>query len=270
MGNDLTMLILSCNSFSDLWDGHIKLLEKNWPDRGFETFIVTDSMTEKTYPGIGIISAGEGVEWTDRLLFALSRVVSDYVFITLDDYFLIRRVSNQSITDLVEMMKKEKLDYVRLFPRPKKATREQLADYKRIKRIDITSHYSVNLYSGIWRKDFLESVIGEPQNAWQFEVVLHKRAEEYGAKCAVSLRDEFHILDVVRKGKLLHKSAGYFKRHPGIYEGNREVNTWKYEIKLTIQQQAARHLPKRIRAKVKSIMKKRGYRFYSDAIEQEA
>ena len=264
---NMTMLILSCDKYSDLWDGQIKLLEQNWPDRDMKTYIVTDSPSNKCYPGIDVISAGIGVEWSDRLAYALTLVDTDYVFITLDDYYLIKSVNNQSIIALMEMIDEKKIDYVRLFPRPKRATRDELPEYKGIKNIDITCNYSVNLYSGIWRKTFAESTIKEPKNAWQFEVLLHKRAEEYGASCVVSLRNEFQILDVVRKGKLLHRSARYFKKHPGIYMGNREINSWEYEIKLTIKQQAARHLPMPIRNRVKAYLINRGYHFYSDEAE---
>ena len=55
MSKNMTMLILSCDKFSDLWDGHIKLLEQNWPDRDMETYIVTDAPTDKKYTGIRII-----------------------------------------------------------------------------------------------------------------------------------------------------------------------------------------------------------------------
>lgn len=267
MSKNMTMLILSCDKFSDLWDGHIKLLEQNWPDRDMETFIVTDTPTDKCYPGIQIINAGADVEWSDRLAYALKQVKTDYVFITLDDYFLIKKVDDQSIVDLMSMMEKENIDYVRLFPRPKKATQEELEGYKGVHRIRTTGDYSVNLYSGIWKKQFAESTVRIPLNAWKFEVSLHKRAEEYGANCAVSLRNEFQILDVVRKGKLLHKSAAYFKKHPGIYEGTREINSWGYEIKLTIQQQVARHLPKWAHTRVKAVMRKLGHHYYSDEAE---
>lgn len=264
---NMTMLILSCDRFSDLWDGHIKLLEQNWSDRDMKTYIVTDSPNEKSYPGIEILSAGAEVEWSDRLAYALKFVKTDYVFFTLDDYFLIKKVNDQSIVDLMEMMEKEKIDYVRLFPRPKRATREKLTGYKGIRKVDISCNYSVNLYSGLWKKAFIESTVKMPKNAWQFEVLLHQRAEEYGANCVVSNRNEFQILDVVRKGKLLHKSADYFRRHPGIYEGDREVNSWEYEIKLTIQQQVARHLPLPLKNKVKAFMRKRGHHYYSDEAE---
>ena len=99
---------------------------------------------------------------------------------------------------------------------------------------------------------------------------------EYGAKCVVSNRADFQILDnvtsqdtptSVRKGKLLHKSAAYFKRHPDIYDGEREVNSWSYEIRLGIQTMASRHLPGMLKTKVKAFMTKRGRRFYSDEVE---
>ncbi len=264
MSKNMTMLILSCDKFSDLWDGHIKLLEENWPDRDMETFIVTDAPSDKSYPGIRIIDAGADVEWSDRLDFALKQVKTDYVFITLDDYFLIKKVDDQSISDLLVMMEKEKIDYVRLFPRPKRATLEELPGYKGIRRIDNSCDYSVNLYSGLWKKEFMESCVRIPLNAWKFEVSLHIRAEEYNANCVVSHRNEFQILDVVRKGKLLHKSAAYFRKHPGLYEGDRATNTWRYEIKLTFQQQVARHLPLPLKNKVKAFMTRRGHQYYSD------
>lgn len=267
MENKVTLLILSCDKFSDLWDGHIKLLEENWSDRSIDTVIVTDKPTEKQYKNIRIMSAGSEGEWSDRLAYAINSINTDYIFITLDDYFLIKRVNNDSIKSLIKMMDKERIDYVRLFPRPKKATKEKLTGYSKIHKIDTTCDYSVNLYAGIWNRKFLQSTVKKPKNAWQFEVLLHKRAMEYGANCAVSLRNEFEILDVVRKGKLLHKSAAYFKKHPGIYSGNREVNTWSYEIKLEIQTLASRHLPNRLRTMVKSFMRRKGRKFFSDEIE---
>lgn len=189
------------------------------------------------------------------------------MFITLDDYYLIKKVSDKGILELVTMMERERIDYIRLFSRPKRATGKELYNYKGVFQIDTSVDYSVNLYSGIWTKKFLESTVRVPKNAWKFEVILHKRAMEYGAKCVVSNRADFQILDVVRKGKLLHKSAAYFKRHPDIYDGEREVNSWSYEIRLGIQTMASRHLPGMLKTKVKAFMTKRGRRFYSDEVE---
>ncbi|WP_295087746.1 hypothetical protein [Ruminococcus sp.] len=261
---NMTMLILSCDGFSDLWDGHVKLLEQNWPDRNMDTYIVTDKPSDKDYPNVGIISAGEGIEWSERLKAAIEHVKTDYVFITLDDYYLIKKVSDKSIGSLLKMMIKENVDYVRLFNRPKKSILDELEGYKGIHRINTKCNYSVNLYSGLWKKDFILAMIKEPQNAWQFEVALSKRANEYGAKCVMSQRNEFKILDVVRKGKLLHNSYYYFKRHPGIYTGDRAVNTIWYELKLGIKTILGRCVSGKPKRALKKVLRKFGFEFFTE------
>ena len=87
----ITCMIFSCNKFSDLWDGNMKMLRKNWPDKDFETYIITDKPTERTFSDAKVIAAGADVEWTDRLKYALQYVKTKYVFLTLDDYFLIKK-----------------------------------------------------------------------------------------------------------------------------------------------------------------------------------
>lgn len=228
----VTCLIFSCDKFSDLWDGNIKLFNENWPDRDFETFIVTDKPTDRVIPGIGIIAAGKEKEWSERLKYALQYVKTEYVFVTLDDYFLIKKVDNKRMESLVDLMIQGNYDYLRLYKRPERATLGQVKGYPGIYKVDTKRNYSVNLYSGFWKKDFFAFTVKEPKNPWIFEVSLHDAAVEYGAKCLCSYSQDYVILDVVRKGKILHSANRYFKKHPGIYDGNRELQELGYEIRL--------------------------------------
>ena len=264
---NITMLILSCDKFSDLWEGHIKLLRQNWPDRDFQACIVTDAAADKTFDDVKIISAGAEKEWSERLAYALNCVDTDYFFITLDDYYLVNRVSNGSINELIEVMDKEHLDYVRLYKRPKRGTLEQLGSYEGIYRVDLGMTYTVNLYAGIWRRDFIKSITDKPVNAWKYEVNLTRRAKEYGALCCVSRRNEYRILDVVRKGKILHKAARYFKAHPGIYTGNRELQSWSYEIRLNVKTWIGRIMPPCMNNLIRNTARKFGVHFYRDEVD---
>lgn len=260
--NKMTMLILSCDKFSDLWDAHVLQLEKYWADRELDTFIVTDKPSDKKYDKVSVLSAGEDKEFTERLAFALSMIKTKYVFITLDDYFLRERVKNNKIQNLLEMMEQENLDYARLFLRPKRARGKKFIGYKRIRHIINEKRYSVNLYSGIWRRDFMEKTIRAKKNPWQYEVSLSKIATELNAKCVVSNNREFVILDVVRKGKILNKANRYLKKHD-IYHGEREVHTRWYEFKLNVRIFGARHMPKFIVNAARKFMIKRGHHYYS-------
>lgn len=259
----MTCLIFSCDKFSDLWNGNIKLFNENWTERDFETYIVTDKETDKKIPDIKILAVGADVEWSDRLAYALKQINTDYVFVTLDDYFLIKPVESDTIEKLVDFMSGEKIDYMRLFPDPIRATREKIDGYKGLYRIENSCEYSVNLYQGIWKKDFLKYCVRVPKNAWHFEVELREAAVEYNARCVVSLNEEYKVLDVVRKGKLLRNAAKYFKEHPGIYDGKRPVNTWWYEFRLGVKTYIQIHTPTVLLPIFRKVLSKLGFKFYS-------
>lgn len=259
----ITCLIFSCDKFSDLWDGNLKLFRENWPERDFETYIVTDKPTDRTFPDVKIIAAGADMEWSDRLKYALEFVKTDYVFVTLDDYFLIKKVDNNRMEQLVDLLDVGRYDYLRLFPDPVRSAKEELPEYKGIHRIDNTYEYSVNLYQGIWNYKFLEYCVKTPKNAWHFEVELRDSAIQFNANCLVSFNDEYKVLDVVRKGKLLRNAARYFKKNPGIYNGNRPVNSWWYEFTLGIKDWGQRHTPECLLPVARKILSYLGFKFYS-------
>lgn len=266
MRDKMTMLILSCDAFSDLWDGHVKLLEKNWSDRNVDTYIVTEGEIDKSFENVKLFKAGSGLEWSERFEAIMSNISTEYVFVTLDDYFLIHPVNTSDMKKLLSIMDQKLIDYMRLYPRPKRATRNEVDKGSKINWVDSSTKYSVNLYSAVWRTDFLRAMLKKKKNAWQFEVGLSKDATQYGAKCAVSHNNEFQILDVVRKGKLLHKSASYFKQHPELYAGSRKVQPWTYEIKLWIKTMVGRHTPLWLHNFIRKVMKKMGYHFISDDV----
>lgn len=258
----LTMVIHSCDKYSDLWDAHVSQLEKYWPDRGINTFIVTDKHNPRDYQNVEILATGDGKELSERTQVMLSEIDTEYVFVTLDDYFLIKPVSNEVISNLLDMMDREQFDYLRLYIHPKCKRSARLKEYGKVYRIDTNVRYSVNLYVGIWRKSFLEKTIREPRDAWRYEVSLSRIAREVGARCAMSNNSEFVILDVVRKGKILNKANRYLKKHK-IYNGTRPVISRWYEVKLWIRTWGVRLAPKFVSDAARNFMIRRGHHYYS-------
>lgn len=263
----LTLVIHTCDKFSDLWDAHIKLLSQNWHDRDIETLLVTDCQTDRKFDGVTVLSTGDGMELSQRTAAVLPQIKTEYVLVTLDDYFPIYPICSEKIAKLVAAMDKEGLDYIRLFKRPN--SRKRLKGYRTLYEIDLNSkkdtHYQVNLYAGIWRKSFLEKTVDVSKNAWEYELSLTKIARREHLKCAMSKGKEFEILDVVRKGQLLHKSNRYLKKHD-LYHGPRAVISWKAEWKINFMTLIKDLMPQRVVDIAKSVMRKRGHTFYSDDI----
>jgi hypothetical protein len=239
----------------------VLLLDENWGNRNIETYLVTDKESSKKYNGITVFSAGEGKELADRTAAVLPNIKTEYVLGTLDDYFLTKKIATEKIANLVSIMDKEKLDYIRLFPIPN--SREKMGGYKSLYNINLNGNYRVNLYPGLWRKSFIEKTIQESLNAWQYEVSLTKIARSVNAKCAMSKGKEFEILDVVRKGHLLHKANRYLKKR-NLYNGSRTVIAFRQELKLDIMFYGKEILPGCLINWVKRQMIKRGHHYYSD------
>ena len=234
MDNNFSIIISTCDKFSDLWDAHVQLLNQNWADRNVETFLLTDKPTDRKFKNITVVAAGEGTEITERLQTVMPMIKTEYVLFTLDDYFL-TEISTEAIKEDISIMEKQRIDYLRLFVMTRKSLKNRKAKEVEPGIFVLDNNagdYIVSLYAGIWKKNFMEKTLKKKMNAWQYEVALTQMARELSARCADSRRGEFPILDVIRKGKVLTKAEKYFQSNP-VYKGNREIRKSKPSSNIT-------------------------------------
>lgn len=262
LSEKLTMVISSCEAYSDLWENHIALLHENWTDRPIEAVIVTDKQHENPFSDISIYAAGDTYEMPQRLKEFAKICETDYLLVTLDDYYVEKKIDTKKIQRAIAFMERYGVDYLRFWPYPHE--RRKVDGVKNAYWIELDGNYKVNLYPAIWRKSFLEKTVKEELSAWKYEVTLTSIAKELNAKCAYSVNDEFHIVDVIRKGKLLHP-AKKFLDSKGMTL-NRELISRKQEIKLDIMYYGKEFIPKPILRFVKKQLVKRGHKFISDGI----
>ncbi|MEI3384863.1 MAG: hypothetical protein V8R62_04350 [Faecalibacillus intestinalis] len=258
----LTMVISSCEAYSDLWDNHITLLHENWKERLIKAVIVTDKEHKNIYSDIDIFSAGDNLEMPQRLKKYVQECKTDYILVTLDDYYIDRPIDSKKIQRAIEIMEKNDLDYFRFWPFPHE--KKKMDNVKDAFWINLEGNYKVNLYPAIWKKSFLEATFEKTLNSWEYEVTLTKIAKSLNAKCVYSTNDEFHIVDVIRKGKLLHPAKRFLDKK-GL-KLDREVISRKQEVKLDIMYYGKEIIPKPILRFVKKILIKTGHNFISEGI----
>ncbi len=265
--NELTILISSCEKYSDLWDANLHFLEQNWPDRAEETLLVTDAPTDRCYPHVEILCAGVDKEFTERLAAALEQVKTPYLLFLLDDYFLTEKIDQEKLHQSVRFAAREKIDYIRLYPASRhylhregaKPFPEDPGFYLRDLR---EGEYKISLYPGIWKTEFMRRTLDRRLNAWQYEVSLTERAKELDAVCVISNHRELPFLDVIRKGKLLHKAQRTL-RNCGVELPNRELMPRYAEMKIQLRTFLRHWLPRSIFLAGKKLGLKTGKSFYS-------
>lgn len=261
----MTVLISSCDKFSDIWKAQVALMNKYWPNRSCRTIILTDTNKNGiSFPDVDIIEVGEGAEIIERMQEAVKHIDTEYVFLTLDDYMLCDFVKNDLIKEHINKMEEEDISYLRYYLRPKPKRKQKIKGEKGFYRCDLENNYQVNLYPSLWKRTFLENTLSfDIDNIWHYEVALTAIAKANDARCLISLNKEYSFVDTVRKGKFLHKGYRFLKKE-GLYDSDRKINTWRYEISLAIRTAIMRHAPGFIRKLVKKIGRKQGKVQFSD------
>jgi len=262
MLNKLSVVISSCDKFYDLWDENIKAYRKFWSQNPCATFLVTDANKSWRADGVQLVVAEGENDFPLRIKYALNYVNTKYVLVTLDDYFLIDPVDNDKIGYLLQRMENEHIQYLSLYNR--RVTKpSRYFPLDRLNKIDLSKKYAITLYPAIWEVGFLKKTIQDDLSPWLYEVSLTQTAIQEKANCWVSLAGTYNILDVVRKGKVLHKAQRYFKRHQ-IDIGNRPTISYMTEAKLYVLDVISWYTPRKLFKIVKNVARRCGMTFYSE------
>lgn len=262
INNNYAIIISTCEKFSDLWEENIRHFKQHWKGNLPRIILVSDAATGRKIPDVEIVWFAANMPF--RIKQALSIVDCAYVLVTLDDYFLIQDTQEKDISRLVEACERDSIHYLQLYHRRKSKVNDK-KPLLSFETIDLDVNYAVSLYPAIWNKKFLDFCIKEDMSPWEFEPKLTRFAREYHANCAFSKKCCFYILDVVRKGRVLHKAQRYFKKTK-VNIGNRPIIGYGTEIRLKLADAVSAYLPKQVYNFGKVIARKMGYKFFSDKI----
>ena len=190
-----SIIVPSCDKYSDLWKPFFDLFFRFWPDCPFKIYLLTDRLNINI-PNVEALPSGNYLSWSDSLINALNHIEEDYVFLFLEDLFLLDFVNTDSILEIFEWILRVDANYVRLNPSPK-------PDRYYNKLIGIISKgiiYRASTVLSIWKKDVLLDLLQPGESAWDFEIYGSVRSDKYDSFYSVRKRYFYYINGVV-KGK---------------------------------------------------------------------
>lgn len=264
---DCTILIFTCAMFSDLWDNQIQLLNKFWPEHP-PYYLVSDTL--------GLYGRGQenrtlclSKSQSTRLIMALEHCSTEYVFLTLDDYFLKGQVNHERLENIIQTMHAEGIDYCRLYPKFTTKTPTLQVDNE-LKRISFQRGvYEVNFYPGVWKRESLLAVLAPEETIWEAEVFLSRRFKDKNfIGVAERKMTVYPFVDVVRKGKYLRPAYRFMKKND-LFISDRPLRSRSEDFVLWIQGAVKSCTPRRLRPLAKKLGRKLGMKFYSDKLLED-
>ena len=197
----LSILVLSCDNYSDLWDDFFNIKDKFWPECPYQWYVVTES---KHYEreNVNVIKCGRELNWAGRFRKAAQSVQTPLVGVFLEDYFINAPVDNARIEGLVAFAIERGVDYLDLGNvfkhKINQPNRQYYSDHLMI--IDKHLRYGLDTAAAIWKKDYLLDKLGEGDySAWKFEADrCAEAASEEGYKGLILVDDRlsFNVSEI--------------------------------------------------------------------------
>lgn len=178
--NSMAILVCSCDKYEDVWNPMFEMFFKFWPDCPYDVYLLTNEKEYK-HPRVKTLTTGEDVTWSISFRRALNQIEEKYVFIIMEDYILQSKVLNKDFMDALLYMEKNNVDCFRTFPAPRPTVKIDSCGDFQLGKIEKNVPYRVCLQAGIWRRDYVLSVIDDKDSAWQFEYLGSKRSSKDGS-----------------------------------------------------------------------------------------
>lgn len=203
--SDIAILVLSCDKYSDLWDGFFHQLRKNFLVSN-QIYLVSNFKEYETplFPQLRVILNGEDTNWSDGLKKVLNEIPEESVFILLEDIFISSKVPTERVEKLFKWFSSGKIQHLKYMGSPP----AQIYVDNDLYRYEIGMPYLVSA-CGLWDKNYLLSLLVGGENAWEFEINASYRAK-YSAHSFFGLAPPlFSYKNMVEKGCWIKSSINW-------------------------------------------------------------
>ncbi len=203
-----SVLVCSCDAYSDLWTPFFTLFWRNWPDCPYPVYLGANR-SHYDDPRVQTLQAGSDESWSKSLRLFLNRIDTEYVLFLLEDFFLTQRVSTAEINRHLEALHAFSGTALRLFPNPPPDRRANGHDS--IGSIHYLAPFRVSAQAGIWNRAALLNLLRDGENAWEFELnaTARSRSNPDGFYC--TLRPVLPYVHVVERGRWFPHAARRFR-----------------------------------------------------------
>jgi hypothetical protein len=172
--DNIAILVVSCDRYSDLWEPFFSLFWRFWPDCPFRVYLLANTVPF-SHAKVTSLLVGTDHSWSDNLLCGLGRLTEEYVVILIDDLLLIERVDTAAITEVLEDFARRGGDYLRMNPSPQPdRPLNHLMGY-----VSKGTIYRTATVSSVWSRQMLLGLLVSGETAWDFEIYGSLRSDAY-------------------------------------------------------------------------------------------
>lgn len=218
----ISVLIFSCDSYSDVWEPFFTLLNRYW-ECPYQIYIATE--TKDCEYATALKHQGS---WTKRIRESLFDIPTEYVIIMCEDMFLQNKVKE----DVIEYTLKQFKDDIATFNFELSYNKnEYVSDIWGFKIKDKNAIFKSSCQPGLWNKNKLIEIMCGEKSPWEWEQTLQNDKYKYYINSSIPVFDynyKKYNWFGIRKGKWTKNAVELLNRENininfeerGIYDEN--------------------------------------------------
>lgn len=198
MRDKLSVLIGTCDLYRPLWRNFDILYKRYWKLDTKNIFV--GETIPIPYEEYYNVLPGINLPWGLRMLEGLKQVSTPYVCILLEDYYFTETVSDDFISEhinILESYNADKVMFDKLYPSDVYSL-TQLSE--NLYQFLTHSNYLNSIQPAIWRTDYLHKVLKPNYSPWQFELDGNSYAQTLNPKIILKAREKSVYFNYARVG----------------------------------------------------------------------
>jgi hypothetical protein len=201
----LAIVVVSCDSYRDLWPLCTAMIKRFWPDCPYPIYLISNLPV--SIGGLRNIAVGPDCGWSANLLSALAQIEEEYVLLFLEDLILEQPVPTKRVLELVDWFSREQGNCLRMNPNPPpdKPCNDLVGLLCR------GELYRASTVMTLWRKEILRTLLRPEENAWEFEIRGSERSDQFEGFYA-SNRRTFAVVNTIGRGKWSRRALKRIRR----------------------------------------------------------
>ena len=164
MNNDVSVLIYSCDNYSDVWEPFFTLFFRYW-HCPYQVYITAETCKCNRDGVVTLNTTGD--TWTERIRRAVENIPTDYVIGMCEDFFFRRPVRQEIIDSCVCYIKSN--DNIACFNFEMCNSYTVPDKFENFGRKVNQNDYQKSCQPTLWRKEILLKLLDTNQEPWEWE-----------------------------------------------------------------------------------------------------
>lgn len=204
---DVTILFLSCDKYSDLWEPLFYSFHKHWKNCPYPVYLGSNTVSGKDKT-VKTLLSGPDKDWSSSSQRILDQIKTPYVFIWLDDIFPTAPVQERDFIDVIAFMKRMKAKHMHVEPKP---VPDKILEDGKFGEYGKGAPYRVTAF-GFWEVAALKALLLAGESPWNFEIMGSYRSS-YSDGYYCTMKNILPRMNMVEKGKYFREAYDYALHH---------------------------------------------------------